>query len=485
MITRTFKQIAQMIGAEWNPEFQDNPLIQGVSIDTRTLKEGNLFVPIVGDRMDGHRFVELAIEKGAAAVLWEKNRPVPPVFGPVLLVEDSLLALQKLAKVYRSELPVRVVGITGSNGKTSTKDIMAALLSTTFKTQKTFGNLNNHLGVPLTLLALEEDTEMAVVEMGMSALGEIQLLSSIVKPDAAIITNASEVHLADLKSRDYIVQAKLEIVCGLREDGVLVYNGDNPRLTQPLSRLKGSYERLSFGDHPANDVYPVQYTMDDTGVDFSISDRECPRLRIPLLGKHQMINALGALSVARYFGIPFERIAQGLMQIEATGMRNERIEVSVHGGYTLINDAYKSNPSSLQAALDTLYEMDENRRKIAIIGDMVELGEESEKLHRSIGEQLNSERLHHVYTLGSMAEHIASAAKEANFPEDKITVCSQKDQLLAVLNQVKQDGRLKQAIVLIKGSRALELEDVVKALQIEEDSRFLAGGRVPDEVPTA
>ncbi|WP_010269075.1 UDP-N-acetylmuramoyl-tripeptide--D-alanyl-D-alanine ligase [Paenibacillus senegalensis] len=468
MITRTFKQIAQMIGAGWNPDYQANPLIRGVSIDTRTLEPGNLFVPIVGDRMDGHRFVQQALDKGAAAVLWEKSKPVPPAYGPVLLVDDSLLALQRLAKVYRSELPVRVIGITGSNGKTSTKDILAALLSTTFKTQKTFGNLNNHLGVPLTLLALEEDTEMAVVEMGMSALGEIQLLSSIAKPDAAIITNASEVHLADLKSREYIVQAKLEIVCGLKEDGVLVYNGDNPRLTQPLSRLKGSYERLSFGDHPANDVYPVHYTMDDTGVEFTISDRECPRLRIPLLGKHQMINALAALSVARYFGISFARITKGLLQIEATGMRNEKIEIA--DGITVINDAYKSNPSSLQAALDTLYEMEESRQKIAVLGDMVELGEESEKLHKSIGERLTAERLDHLFTLGRMAEHIAAAAKEANYPVERITVCADKEQLINELYQARREGRLEQSIILVKGSRALQLEDVIEALQQQTEA---------------
>lgn len=467
MITRTLKQIANMMGAEWHNENGSNPLIQGVSIDTRTLQPGNLFVPIVGDRMDGHEFVQKALEKGAAGVIWEKRKANPPLNGPVVFVEDSLVALQQLAKAYRSELPVRVIGITGSNGKTSTKDILAAILGTSFKTQKTFGNLNNHLGVPLTLLSLEEDTEMAVVEMGMSALGEIQLLSSIAKPDAAILTNASEVHLADLKSRDYIVQAKLEIVCGLREDGVLVYNGDNPRLTQPLSRLKGAYERLSFGDHPANDVYPIHYVMDDTGVDFMISDRECPRLRIPLLGKHQMINALGALSVARYFGVSFDRIAKGLMQIEATGMRNERIEVA--DGYTLINDAYKSNPSSLQAALDTLYEMDEEKQKIAILGDMVELGEESPKLHQSIGERLDADRLAHLYTLGSMAKLIAEAAVAAGFPEERITVCNDKKQLLQVLQRDRLAGRLAHSNILVKGSRALQLEEVVKQLQQPKD----------------
>lgn len=458
MIKRSLKQIAQMIGADCT-DVEAGQLIQGVSINTRTLEAGNLYIPIEGDRFDGHQFADQAVEKGAAAILWKMGKEGAPADVPVLYVDDTLHAIQRLAKAYRSQLAVRVVGITGSNGKTSTKDIMSALLSTSFKTQKTYGNLNNHLGVPLTLLGLEEDTEMAVVEMGMSGLGEIQLLSSLAKPDVAIITNASEVHLADLKSRDHIVQAKLEIVCGLKEDGLLIYNGDNSRLTLPLSRLSGSYDRVSFGDNPANDIYPVDYSLDEAGVSFTISDRDCPLLFVPLLGKHQMINALSAIAAARYFGISFDRIRKGLLQIEATGMRNELINTNQ---FTVINDTYKSNPTSLQAALDTLYALDSRKQKIAVLGDMVELGEESEHMHREIGERLDPQRLTRLFTLGTMAKQIALTAAP-KFPEERITVCLDKEQLINELARTQLDN----SIILVKGSRALQLEDVVNALQKE------------------
>ncbi|KLR74949.1 UDP-N-acetylmuramoyl-tripeptide--D-alanyl-D-alanine ligase, partial [Geobacillus sp. T6] len=214
MIKRTVRQIAEMADGQCLKPEWENIVVSGVSTDTRTIQAGNLYIPLRGATFNGHDFVQEAAQKGAAAVLWAEREGTPPEGVPVVVVDDTLLALQRLAARYREQLGLKVIGVTGSNGKTTTKDMIAALLSTRYRVQKTEGNLNNHIGVPLTLLSLEEDTEMAVVEMGMSGFGEIERLTMIARPDAAVITNIGEAHLQELGSREGIAKAKLEILAG-------------------------------------------------------------------------------------------------------------------------------------------------------------------------------------------------------------------------------------------------------------------------------
>ena len=223
MIKRTIEQLESMIQIENDLKNFKDVSIHGISIDSRKIEPGNLFVPFKGDHSDGHQFVEDAINNGAAAALWQKNVPNPPVDLPIIIVEDTLFALQELARSYRNELNIKVVGITGSNGKTTVKDMTANLLALQYKVQKTEGNYNNHLGLPLTILSLEEDTEIAILEMGMSGKGEIEFLTKLARPHAVIITNIGESHLQDLGSREGIAQAKLEIIQGLEENGLIVY----------------------------------------------------------------------------------------------------------------------------------------------------------------------------------------------------------------------------------------------------------------------
>lgn len=459
MINRSLKQIADMIGEVHTSVRYEDVKIIGVSTDTRKLVPGNLFIPITGPNFNGHDYVSTAVAKGASAVLWSRNEPNPPSEIPVLIVDESLRALQQLAAAYRRQLNVKVVGITGSNGKTSTKDLLAALLSMKFKTQKTIGNLNNHLGVPLTLLSLEEDTEIAVIEMGMSGLKEIELLSSIALPDTAIITSVSEVHLVDLKTRDRIVQAKMEILTGLKENGLLIYNGDNPTLVKEVYKHAGRFKKVSFGDDISNQLYPTSFNSVDQGSDFTISISDFPPLFLPLLGKHQMINSLSAIAAALHFGLSKEQIGQGLSNVQATGMRNELIH---SGSFTIINDCYKSNPASLRAALATLYGMKNYSQKIAVLSDMVELGEEEVELHQEIGSSIDSRQIDILFTIGPMAEHMAKAAGE-HFPNGKVLSFHDKRELEDRLRESMKNG----CIVLIKGSRAFKLEEVVHSLMNE------------------
>ncbi|MDQ7862821.1 UDP-N-acetylmuramoyl-tripeptide--D-alanyl-D-alanine ligase [Peribacillus frigoritolerans] len=236
MIKRTLKQVHEMAeGLNDISPFQSKG-INGVTIDSRTVKEGCLFIPLKGEQVDGHQYVKQALAQGAVASFWQRDVPNPPDDLPIIIVENTEKALQQLARSYRQELNIKVIGITGSNGKTTTKDMTAALLATTYKVHKTNGNFNNHLGLPLTVLSMAEDTEAAVLEMGMSSRGEIEFLSKMAKPDVAIITNIGESHLLDLGSREEIANAKLEIVEGLAKDGTLIYHGDEPLLRNRIKK---------------------------------------------------------------------------------------------------------------------------------------------------------------------------------------------------------------------------------------------------------
>ncbi len=444
-----------MIGAELDARWEQVS-IHGVSTDTRTLQPGNLFVPIVGERFNGHEFAADAIARGATAMLWSRHQPGAPDGYPVIYTDDTLDAIGRLAAAYRRQLGLRVVGITGSNGKTSTKDMLAAVLSVRYKTQKTFGNLNNHLGVPLTLLALEEDTEYAVVEMGMSGLGEIRELSAIVKPDMAIITNVSEVHLGDLKTRERIMQAKLEIAEALGREELLIYNGDHEQLHRAVHEMNLVCKRVTFGEKLYNQLRAEEIRVTRKGVTFKAGEQ---RFELPVLGRHQALNALAVIAAARAAGLTDAEIRCGLKQVRLTGMRNEWHEA---GGISIINDAYKSNPSSVRAALELVYALEPFARKAVVLGDMVELGEESAQLHREIGEELRPDQLDYVFTIGPLARQIAQAA-ESRFAPGRVIACLDQEELKRKVLDVLEEGTL----LLVKGSRTLALEHLVAALKQE------------------
>ncbi|MFA5523394.1 MAG: UDP-N-acetylmuramoyl-tripeptide--D-alanyl-D-alanine ligase [Tissierellales bacterium] len=460
MICRSLKEIQEMVKGYGLKKEDEAIAIQGVSIDTRQIKTGQLFVPIVGENFDGHKFINEAIAKGAVAALWSKNQAIPSVDIPIVLVDDTLTAIQKLAKSYRSQLKTKVIGITGSNGKTSTKDILASLLSTRYKTQKTFGNLNNHLGVPLTILKLEEDAEMAVIEMGTSNLGEIELLTTIASPDVAIITSIGEAHLDELLTIENIVQAKLEILKGLNHNGLFVYYGDNPLLNEKIKEMDINYKTITFGRNFTNTYIPWLESSDERGITFSLGKFNCPSFYLSIVGKHQMFNATAAITVARYFGISFEQIQDGLSNVEFTGMRNEVIHTEK---CTILNDSYKSNPTSLMAALDTLYGMKNYRHKIVVLGDMIGLGTKEIDMHREIGEKIDFSQIDYLLTIGPLAAHIAQTARP-RFKKGRVLAYKNRTYLIQKLKKLME----YESIVLVKGSRMLKLEEIVEELQREE-----------------
>ncbi|PHA85506.1 UDP-N-acetylmuramoyl-tripeptide--D-alanyl-D-alanine ligase [Bacillus pseudomycoides] len=458
MMKRTLKQVEQMVMGAGLAEKYVNETVQGVSIDTRKITTGNLYIPIQGDRFDGHSFVEKAIENGAVATLWKKNVQNPPVNIPVIFVEDTLEALQTLAKSYRDQLDVKVIGVTGSNGKTSTKDIVTSLLATKFKVQKTEGNFNNHIGLPLTILSLEENTEMAVLEMGMSSRGEIEFLSKLARPNAAIITNIGEAHLMDLGSRDAIAEAKLEIVTGLQDGGVFVYNGDEPLLTNRVPSMNLAAETITFGDARANNYYPTSVTLQATGTYFKMNQDENVVFYLSVLGKHNVYNTLASMAIAKYFGVTWEEMKQGLVTLQMTGMRMEIVKTE--NGLTIINDAYNASPTAMEAAFHLMNGLDGFSKKIVVLGDMLELGDQEVQFHYEVGKLIDPARISYVFTYGRLGAQIAEGAK-INFPNERVKVYDNKEELVKNLQAIVD----VKDVVLVKASRGMKLEEVITMLK--------------------
>lgn len=444
-----------MIGGVFQ-QVNKNVQIEGISIDTRKINKGNLFIPLQGSNSNGHLFIKDAIQNGAIAALWEKDEPNPPKDFPLIYVEDTLKSLQKLASAYRKQLNAKFIGVTGSNGKTTTKEILSKLLSTKYKVGKTIGNFNNEIGVPLTLLSLDKDIEIAVIEMGMSHKGDIHLLTKIVKPDVGVITNIGHAHLVNHGSIKKIADAKWEIVSGISSDGILFFNGDQKELVDKaaLTALK----TISLGKKTTNDVYIEKINTNECGNSFKLSDSSFI-FGIPLIGEHQVMNALAAISVAKQFGLENTHIQQGLRMAIST---EKRFNLRNIGNVTFIDDTYKSNLESVKAALQALYSMKNSRKKIFIMGDMVDMGEKAIEMHQQIADYLLPEHINCVYSMGHLTNYTIQIA-EKRFGHERAIHFKDELQLVEKLKNHLEEP----CILLFKASRELEFEKLIEALEGE------------------
>jgi UDP-N-acetylmuramoyl-tripeptide--D-alanyl-D-alanine ligase len=456
MIQRSVAQIANMIKVENDWKAFEQVQINGVAIDSRKANENCLFIPFIGERVDGHQYVRCVIESGsAAASLWDKKVPNPPLDLPILIVEDVLLAFQELAAAYRQQLSVKVIGVTGSNGKTTMKDMLTSLLGTVYRVQKTEGNYNNHIGLPYTILSLREDTEISVLEMGMSGKGEIELLSKISNPDVAIITNIGESHMLDLGSREGIADAKLEIISGLKEEGFLAYYGQEPLLEE---RIKGNptIRALTFGLTENMDLYPTELEQTESGSNFEVNQAEGIRFELPVLGMHNVTNALGAILVSNIMGAPFNHMKTGLRNLVLTSMRMERSQGP--NGSTLINDAYNASPTSMTAAIQLLAELKGYEQKILVVGDMLELGSNEEDFHRQVGRAIPKGKIDAIFSFGALSKLIADEALKNGL--SKTFFFTDKKELANGLLPLLTS----KTVVLFKASRGMALEEVIQEM---------------------
>lgn len=457
MIVRSVEAIIQMLDAKYIENEDISKVVKGVCIDSRKVVEGNLYIPIKGVNNNGHKFIEQAIANGAAATLWNQDEPNPPHDITVILVDDTTAALQYLAGVYRRQLNMKVVGVTGSNGKTSTKDILAAMCSAKYRTQKTLGNFNNEIGVPLTLLSLSDNCEVAIVEMGMENLNELDFLTRLVKPDVAIISNVGTAHLENLGTMENIAKAKLEITHGLSNQGLFIYNGDSELLVNGVKEkvIPGYIRIKTFGMDEKRDVCISEVRQENETLYFTL-EPEHVTFHMDMLGAHQAMNAAAAYMAAKELGLTNEEIQKGLNHIEKTGMRNELVAC---GTSWILNDAYKSNPQSALAAMDTL-ESFQQEYKIAVLGDMLELGETSDQIHYNLGKSLAKYHVKEVLTYGEMARYIAQGARD--YMSEDVYLChfETKEELIEYLRPYTE----KECMILVKGSRGLQMDEIVDAL---------------------
>lgn len=436
--------------------------VTGVSIDSRTVKDGDLFIPFRGEQVNGHQYVERAIANGAVASLWLTDEPNPPADVPLLFVEDSELALQAMARAYRDELQCKIIGITGSNGKTSTKDLVASVLSPSFNVRKTEGNFNNELGLPLTVLSLEEETDFAVLEMGMSGFGEISFLSKLAKPHYVVITNIGEAHMQDLGSREGIAKAKFEIIDGLQQGGKLYYDGDEPLLRALVEQQPG-LQAIAFGYGKENDLVLEAIEAGDEGSRFTVTGLLAGNYSIPVYGTHQVKNALVALLLAKEVAVSEESICSALHGAKLTDMRMQPVVTA--NGSLFINDAYNAAPTSMRAALDFIDDTQLRKEKWLVLGDMLELGEEEQRYHAELADRILPMDLTGILLYGSRMKWLYDELQKRGTAAR--LVWSENDYSPLVKELHTYAG--KDSIVLLKGSRGMELERVLDKFTGEVD----------------
>ncbi len=453
MYPLTFDQVASIFGQT----SQNHSLISQVIIDSREAKPNCLFFALPGANVDGHRFVRDVLDLNGFAVV--KTGQFSDSREHIIQVQDPLLALQKLAQEQLARMALPVVAITGSNGKTTTKDLTAAVLGQKMGVYKTPGNYNNELGVPLTILNIDKQHQIVVLEMGMRGLGQISGLTQIAPPDIGVITNVYPVHLELLGSMENIARAKLELLQGLKPKGVAIINGDDQLLRRGLAQLNFSGKIITYGKDKSNDLWADQVEFDrDGNVRFQCSfksQREQVALDIP--GAHNVYNSLAALAVGLEMGITLKEGVLGLRQAQLSQMR---LEIRIGANQVkIINDSYNASPASMKHALDILGIMKTDGNRVAILGDMLELGKISEPAHMQLGEQAASV-CDLLICVGKYGDLIRYGAETAGLKPEEIKVYQDVSHLLREIKKLVQPYDL----ILVKASRSVALEHVVEAL---------------------
>ena len=446
-------------------------LVSNISIDSRTLIPGDLFFAIIGPNFDGHDFIIEAFKrgavgavvcKGASTLLQNEQIDKDKI---IIEVKDTLSALQDWSKHYKDKFKTFNICVTGSNGKTTTKEIIAHVLSQEFPLLKTSGNYNNEIGIPLTLLQLNKSHKMLVAEMGMRGLGEIKALTNFIPPDLAVITNIGEAHIGLLGSKDNIFKAKSELLQSLDKDGKAIINRDDPYYFKMLDIVKDK-KVYTFGIENRSDIMARNIRMvSDKGMRFSLEaqNSKSREIYLPLLGKYNVYNALVAVAVAFALGIEFDLIERGLSSFKPLDLHMQLS--NFHNDIKILNDSYNASPLSVKNALETLAEAAQNNGKIAILGDMLELGEKTDFYHREIGKEVVKLSIDVLITVGQGGKIIAQSSKKEGMAEERVFSFEKNEKInLAkkLLNLIKPGN-----FVLLKGSREMRMEEILEFWQKE------------------
>ena len=457
----SLSRIAEITGAQAD-KFDPNAIAIGYSIDSRTIRPGELFFAVKGEKMDGHDFVAQAIEKAAVGAVVGRERLSSAEWraritaaqqSKLLVVEDTLEALQLVAKSVRNLWARPLIGVTGSAGKTTTKEAIAHVLATRFRVHKSEGNFNNHFGLPLMLLKLEAEDDIAVVELGMSHLGEITALAQIAQPNTGVVTNVAAVHLEFFSSIAEIARAKYELLESLPADGTAVLNGDDEYVSQFGREFKGKV--ISYGFAPTCTVRAEKWeSAGEAGsvFDVVVGDRR-ERVTLPLVGKHNAYNALAAVAVGLEHGVELAESSAALARLSPADKRGQVVRI---GNITVINDCYNSNPKALAAMVDALAEMPAKRR-IVVAGEMLELGPKGEEMHRNAGEYIATKKIDVLIGVRGLARAMVESAKQAGIATEFFVAPEEAGEWLA---RETRDGDA----ILLKASRGVKLEKALEKL---------------------
>jgi UDP-N-acetylmuramoyl-tripeptide--D-alanyl-D-alanine ligase len=450
----SIQQIRQILGAKALATIPATaPLVSSICTDSRRMDPGSLFIALPGENYDGHNYLRAAAAGGAVAALVEK---IPDVQLPnmhMLLVPDTRKAMGKLARHIRQQMLAKVIAVAGSNGKTSTKHLVDAAIRDSLRGTISPKSFNNDIGVPLTIFPADPLQDYLVLEIGTNHPGEIKVLTDIAQPDIAVITNCGPEHLEFLGDLLGVRRENASIIEGLKPHGLLVVNGDDPELLDTVAAYPG--KRVTFGFSEKNDLFASDVRCDETGVHFKLNAHT--PIFVPLLGKHTAANALAAIAVARRLGLHEEAILHGLAHAEGAEMR---LQLQTVRGITLLNDAYNANPASMKAALETLQTLPRTGRSIAILGDMRELGESSERFHREVGQFAATARLDMLYCIGPSSKLIAESARQAGMNAKSVKHFRDSQQAAEALAEIFQPGD----VVLLKASRTVKLERIAAAI---------------------
>ena len=442
------------------------------SKDTRTLKKGDTYIGIKGEKFDGSLFWKEALNNGAETVIINNIKINNDEIEQykiqnknIIQVEDTIKAIGQMAsykiRIYKEKRNLKVIGVTGSVGKTSTKDIIASVISEKYKTLKTEGNNNNHIGLPLTILRLK-DEEIAVIEMGMNHLGEISYLTKIAQPDIAVITNIGTSHIGNLGSRENILKAKLEILEGMKQKNIII-NNDNDLLNEWKNNVnKNEIEIHTFGIKNKSDFSAYEIKENESSSSFICKYKEEEfNINVPVAGEHFILNALCATAVGKQLNLSNKQIQEGIEQFKLT---SKRMEIShLKNNITIINDSYNASYESMKASILNLKNMD-SKRKIAVLGDMFELGDFSEALHKNVGKEIYLNNIDNLILIGKNAKFIAEGAEELGYKKEKIIYCNDKKELIKKIKENINEGDA----ILFKASNGMKLFEVVDELKKEE-----------------
>ena len=432
--------------------------IAGAVTDSRQVQKDYLFIPIKGARVDGHDFIPQVFEKGALVVL--SDHALPEETGPYILVSSTTEAMKKIAAFYRTQLSCKVVGITGSVGKTSTKEMIASVLEQRYKVLKTEGNFNNEIGLPLTIFKIRAKHEVAVLEMGISDFGEMHRLAAMARPDIGVITNIGLCHLENLGTRDGILQAKTEMFDHLQVDGTVILNGDDDKLS---TKKEVNGKPVIFYGVGADSAFDIKKDIYATDIENHGLEGMCAKIhtpqgdfdaKIPIPGEHNVYNALAAVSVARELGLTCDEMKRGIESVQTIGGRSNLIHKN---GITIIDDCYNANPVSMKASIDVL--SNAPGRKIAVLGDMGELGAEEKQLHYMVGEHFAGKGIDALYCVGTLSQEITKAVR-ANSSATEVHHYEDKADLIKDLVKEVKSGDT----VLVKASHFMGFPEIVKEL---------------------